>query len=100
MTVPCCFHSHHHWLPTVHHRFDRGGKGYLKPSDWGMLGLGKIVERFSVSYMQKFLGLPDITATPEQVGGSSDVVGSLQSQKSDGATQVHGVEGGWCPAMD
>ncbi|MEW5311472.1 MAG: hypothetical protein WDW38_003185 [Sanguina aurantia] len=52
---------------TLFNKFDRGGKGYLKPSDWGVLGLGKIVERFSVSYMQKFLGLPDITATPEQV---------------------------------
>lgn len=52
-------------------RFDRGSKGYLKPSDWGLKDFGRVVERFSVSYMQKFLGLPDITATPEQVRQAS-----------------------------
>ncbi|KAF5829721.1 hypothetical protein DUNSADRAFT_15586 [Dunaliella salina] len=49
-------------------RMDKGNKGYLKPSDWGDQEFVKVLEFFSLMYMQKYMGLPTQASTPEQVG--------------------------------
>lgn len=46
---------------------DQGSKGYLQASDWGDMQMAKVVELFSLVYMQRFMGLPGPTSLPEQV---------------------------------
>lgn len=48
-------------------KLDVKRKGYLVSGDWGRKDFVKVVEAFTLMYMQKHLGLPDITATDEQV---------------------------------
>ncbi len=48
-------------------RLDREGKGYVHTSDWGNVELRKLVELFSLAYMQRFLGLPGPTSRPDEV---------------------------------
>ena len=56
-------------------RLDLGCRGYVEATDWGKKEFKKMVEAFTTMYMQKFLGLPDSTATPEQVRCSVGGVG-------------------------
>eukprot|EP00200_Dunaliella_tertiolecta_P010158 CAMPEP_0202368328 /NCGR_PEP_ID=MMETSP1127-20130417/461_1 /ASSEMBLY_ACC=CAM_ASM_000462 /TAXON_ID=3047 /ORGANISM="Dunaliella tertiolecta, Strain CCMP1320" /LENGTH=644 /DNA_ID=CAMNT_0048963735 /DNA_START=160 /DNA_END=2095 /DNA_ORIENTATION=+ len=49
-------------------RMDKGNKGYLKAADWGDQEFVKVLEFFSLMYMQKYMGLPTQASTPEQVG--------------------------------
>eukprot|EP00798_Chlamydomonas_sp_ICE-L_P019989 gene19989-26704_t len=48
-------------------RLDPTGKGYISVKDWGKPELSKATETFAQMYLHKFLGLPDIKATDEQV---------------------------------
>lgn len=53
------------WLTCC--RMDKEHKGFLLPNDWGRPEFSKVVEFFSMVYMQKYMGLPGPTSTPDQV---------------------------------
>lgn len=48
-------------------RLDTRGKGYVNVQDWGNRSIAVPVESWTLRYMQRYMGLPDVSATPEQV---------------------------------
>lgn len=48
-------------------KLDANKRGFLICLDWGKKEFAKVVEAFTLMFMQKHMGLPDITATDEQV---------------------------------
>lgn len=48
-------------------RLDRRRRGYLEALDWGTKDAFQQIQLFSTRYMQKYMGVPDMTSTPEQV---------------------------------
>mmetsp|Transcript_8771 Transcript_8771/g.18714 ORF Transcript_8771/g.18714 Transcript_8771/m.18714 type:complete len:524 (+) Transcript_8771:341-1912(+) len=51
----------------LYNKMDVDGKGFLSVVDWGRREHFKVVELFTLFYMKRFMGLPDITCTHEQV---------------------------------
>lgn len=52
---------------SMFQKLDRRGRGFLDALDWGNKDLFRQIQLVSTRYMQKFMGLPDISTTPEQV---------------------------------
>lgn len=49
-------------------RLDTRKKGFITPSEWGNRELAQTIEAFSLMYLRRFLGLPDVHASPVEVG--------------------------------
>ena len=54
-------------LRFVRRRLDKGKKGYLDMFDWGQVETFETVETFTLMYMRRCLGLPDVMSTKDQV---------------------------------
>ncbi|KAG2451518.1 hypothetical protein HYH02_004116 [Chlamydomonas schloesseri] len=48
-------------------RLDKRKRGFLEASDWGSRDAVNYIQLFSTRYLQKFMGVPDISSTLEQV---------------------------------
>ena len=48
-------------------RLDKHKRGYLDMCEWGQVETYETVETFTLLYMRRCLGLPDMTSTKEQV---------------------------------
>ncbi|PNH11292.1 hypothetical protein TSOC_001896, partial [Tetrabaena socialis] len=48
-------------------RLDKRHRGFLEPPDWGSREASQQIQLFSTRFLQKFMGYPDISSTPEQV---------------------------------
>ncbi|GLC43789.1 hypothetical protein PLESTB_000908200 [Pleodorina starrii] len=48
-------------------RLDRRHRGFLEALDWGTKDAFQQIQLFSTRYMQKYMGVPDVSSTPEQV---------------------------------
>lgn len=47
---------------------DARKKGFITTSEWGNCELAQTIETFSLMYLRRFLGLPDVHASPVEVG--------------------------------
>jgi hypothetical protein len=55
-------------LPSLRlDRLDKRGRGFLEPVDWADKEVFNAVQIFSTRYMQKFMGVPDVSSTPDHV---------------------------------
>lgn len=48
-------------------RLDTQKRGFLTSVDWGCLDFNSVIEMFSLLYMRKYMGLPDTSATDDDV---------------------------------
>ncbi|EFJ50673.1 hypothetical protein VOLCADRAFT_120569 [Volvox carteri f. nagariensis] len=48
-------------------RLDRRHRGFLEALDWGTKDAFQQIQLFSTRYMQKYMGVPDVSSSPEQV---------------------------------
>ncbi|KXZ55908.1 hypothetical protein GPECTOR_2g1459 [Gonium pectorale] len=48
-------------------RLDKRGRGFLESSDWGNRDVFANIQLFATRYLQKYMGVPDVSSTPEQV---------------------------------
>ncbi|GFR46903.1 hypothetical protein Agub_g8550 [Astrephomene gubernaculifera] len=48
-------------------RLDRTRRGYLEATDWGIRDAFQQIQLFSTRYLQKYMGVPDVSSSSEQI---------------------------------